>query len=273
MLMNTFKAPISVIIPCYRCATTIERAVQSVINQSQQPSEIILVDDASADDTLRALQKIEQQYPDLIQVIRLIKNSGASAARNKGWNAASQPYIAFLDSDDSWHPQKIELQYTYMRTHPDVILSGHGYKLLSDDQAPLDWKTDNVTAKPISQGQLLLSNRFITPSVMLKRDIKARFIDTQRYMEDHMLWLTIIFEEGRIVKLDNEIAAIYKKPFGVTGLSSHLWLMEKGELGNYQRLYHAKHINIFQLGGFLIYSLLKYVRRLMIYWNVLQWKK
>ncbi len=271
--MKNFYVPVSVVIPCYRCATTIERAVQSVINQTQQPSEIILVDDASADDTLRALQKIEYQYPDLIQVIQLIKNGGASAARNKGWDVASQPYIAFLDSDDTWHPQKIELQYAYMQAHPEVTLSGHDYKLLTDNNSSLDWELKNITAHSISQWQLMLSNRFITPSVMLKRDIKARFIDNQRYMEDHMLWLKIIFEEGRIVKLDNELAAIYKKPFGVTGLSSHLWLMEKGELGNYQRLYHAKHINIFQLGGFLIYSLLKYVRRLMIYWNVLQWKK
>ncbi len=272
--MNAKAVTVSVIIPCYNSYQTIERAVSSVARQSHLPLEVIIVDDCSEHETISILQSLINQYPlGWLKLIFLKQNSGASAARNKGWNAASQPYIAFLDSDDSWHPQKIELQYTYMQTHPDVILSGHGYKLLSDDQAPLDWKTDNVTAKPISQGQLLLSNRFITPSVMLKRDIKARFIDTQRYMEDHMLWLTIIFEEGRIVKLDNEIAAIYKKPFGVTGLSSHLWLMEKGELGNYQRLYHAKHINIFQLGGFLIYSLLKYVRRLMIYWNVLQWKK
>ena len=74
---------------------------------------------------------------------------------------------------------------------------------------------------------------------MIRRDIEQRFTEKQRYMEDHMLWLKIIYSGGYVVKLSPELAAIYKRPFGVTGLSAQFWSMERSDLGNYRRLYRA----------------------------------
>jgi len=116
-------APVSVVIPCYRCGATIKRAVDSVAAQTLRPAEVILIEDGSGDNTLEQLYRVQGEHPkDWIKIIALEKNSGPSFARNTGWDAATQPYIAFLDADDSWHPQKTEIQYQWMAAHPKVCV-------------------------------------------------------------------------------------------------------------------------------------------------------
>jgi len=103
------QAPVSVIIPCYRCADTIGRAVESMIWQTLPPKEILLVEDYSQDEgkTLASLYDLQRKFQDkiTIKVIPLLKNGGPGGARNTGWDEAQQPYLAFLDADDSWHPR------------------------------------------------------------------------------------------------------------------------------------------------------------------------
>ncbi|MBC7511115.1 MAG: glycosyltransferase family 2 protein, partial [Ferruginibacter sp.] len=135
-------APVSVVIPCYRCTSTIRRAILSIAGQTRRPAEIILVDDASPDETLRVLYEIEREYSGWIKVISSKMNLGPAAARNIGWNLASQPFIAFLDSDDAWHPKKIEIQYYYMHKHPRISLSGHSSRLLRNEDNLLNWSLD-----------------------------------------------------------------------------------------------------------------------------------
>lgn len=265
--------PVTVLIPCFRCTRTIGRAIDSIVQQTQKPAEVILVDDASGDETLGLLRQIEQQYSGWIKVIALQENAGAASARNAGWAAATQTYIAFLDSDDAWHPQKMEIQYAYISAHPEVALCGHGYRRLTQENALPDWGVSQCAEQIIHKRVLMLSNRFVTPSIMLRRDIEQRFVEKQRYMEDHMLWLKIVCSGGRVVKLSAELAAIYKRPFGVMGLSAQFWSMERGDLENYHRLYRDNCINGFQLSMLAVYSLLKYARRLAIYWGYLRWKK
>lgn len=272
-MQNEAVVPVTAVIPCFRCVRTIERAVDSIVKQTQKPFEVILVDDASGDETLAVLRQIEQNYSGWVKVIALSENSGAASARNAGWAVATQPYIAFLDSDDAWHPKKLEVQYGYMNAHPEVALSGHGYRQLAQNDVLPDWDVSVFTSQFIPKWLLMLSNRFVTPSVMLRRDIEQRFVEKQRYMEDHMLWLKIVCSGGLVVKISAPLAAIYKRPFGVTGLSAQFWSMERGDLGNYRRLYRENCINVVQFGALAVYSVLKYIRRLVIYWSYLQWKK
>src|SRR5215831_14326963 len=97
-------APVSAVIPCYRCGATIRRALESVAGQTLLPSEVILVDDCSADGTEAELRQIATEYPQgWIKVVSLSANGGPGVARNGGWDAAAQPYVAFLDADDCWH--------------------------------------------------------------------------------------------------------------------------------------------------------------------------
>nr|WP_175801934.1 glycosyltransferase [Burkholderia anthina] len=108
-------APVSVIVPCYRSVSTLERAVASVYAQTWRPAELILVDDASPDDTLACIERLRSRYgDDWIRVIALPRNGGPGVARNVGWRCATQRFIAFLDADDTWHPDKIARQCGWM---------------------------------------------------------------------------------------------------------------------------------------------------------------
>jgi len=230
----------------------------------QSPAEIILVDDASDDGTLEILRQFEHEYAGWVHVITLPENRGVAAARNAGWHAAKQPYIAFLDSDDAWHPLKLAIQYEYMQKHPDVILSGHAYRQMNDGGKPLNWNIDDMSGCLVSRRQILLSNRFVTPSVMLKRDIPFRFNEVKRHMEDHLLWAEIACSGLPVVKLSAELAVIYKAPFGVAGLSSQMWAMAKADVQNYACLHRKGLINMWQWLGLSIYSSLKFIRRLFV---------
>jgi glycosyltransferase involved in cell wall biosynthesis len=265
--------PVSVVVPCFRCASTLQRAVQSVAEQASIPFELILIDDGSGDDTILLLRKLTTLYPPgWIKIELLDRNVGAASARNAGWAKATQPYVAFLDADDAWHPEKIRLQYRYMSTHLEVALSGHGHRILKQNVLPA-WDAELGTAKQVTKWQLMLSNQFVTPSVMVRRGVKSRFVENQRHMEDHMLWLEIIFSGGRVVKIDAELTAIYKDAFGIRGLSSQMWLMERAELQNYRRLRLAGFITISEVVILSVYSILKFIRRLVIYGGYFRWKK
>ena len=272
-MMEDHVVPVSVVVPCFRCAATVARAVASIAQQTRKPAEVVLVDDASGDGTLEILQALAQQHAGWIKVIALKKNLGAASARNAGWDAASQPYIAFLDADDTWHPKKIEIQYTYMSAHPGVVLCGHGHRVIKQTDILPNWELADFEAVCINKWALLLSNRFVTPSVMLRRDVKQRFVEGQRHMEDHLLWLELVCSGAVVMKLSAELAAIYKSPFGTAGLSAQLWPMEKCDLNNYSRLHNGGCINLIEWFSLGLYSLLKYVRRLLIYWLHLRWKK
>ncbi len=116
--MMKSKAPVSVIIPCFCCTSTIGRAVESILSQTLLPAELILVDDCSNDGglTIAKLKQIQDQYQSEIKimVLEMKRNDGPGSSRNLGWSIATQPYIAFLDADDSWHSKKIEIQYGWM---------------------------------------------------------------------------------------------------------------------------------------------------------------
>jgi len=259
--------PVSVVVPCFRCASTIRRAVHSVTAQTLQPEEILLVDDASGDDTLRILRELQRELgEERVRVIALAVNGGAGEARNAGWDAARGEYVAFLDADDTWHPRKLEIQYAFMRARPEFGLTGHAHARSPQEASNIadDAKLQPSGFRRISRRALLMSNRFITPSVMVRRELPYRFEHGQRHMEDHALWLTMIFAGVSIARLDATLATIHKAPFGEAGLSAAMLRMEAAELRNYRRL-HRRHMIL--LPTFLLlcgYSLVKFVRRLLL---------
>lgn len=258
-------APVSVVVPCYRCVDTIGRAVGSIAEQTLMPAELILVDDGSGDGTLERLHALAADHaPGWIKVIALPQNRGAADARNAGWAVAAQPYLAFLDADDAWHPRKIELQYGYMKAHPDVALCAHRHEVLSTPEVP-DRPVGAVAAERISKGALLRSNNFFAPSMMmLKRDVRQRFLSGRRHVDDHLLWLQIVCAGQEFVRLSPRLAYTYKQPFGQSGLSAQLWPMEKAELANYWILRREGSIGLTTAFALSAYSLAKFVRRLAL---------
>ncbi len=255
--------PVSVIIPCFRCSATIERAIESVAGQSVLPAELILVDDASDDETFSELCRLQNRFRSgWITIIRQSINSGAGSARNAGWDAAKSEYVAFLDADDTWHPNKLEIQLGVMSAYPDALISGHRSAIGSI--LPDPGSADGISVETITFRQLLFANRFVTPSVMLKRVIPFRFRVGQRHMEDHLLWMQIAASGAPVLRLNTKLALTYKPAYGRSGLSSNLWLMEKAECGNYLNL--AETGTIPRISALLLccYSALKFIKRIVI---------
>ncbi len=269
--MTELIAPVSVVIPCFICSGTIERAVVSVISQTVLPSEIYLVDDASPDGgaTVYELQRLAKKYSDIvsINVVLSEKNEGAGSARNRGWDLACQPYIAFLDSDDVWLPQKIEYQYNWMRKHPEYFLTCHKHvqieeKLINSISGKFNF--NNVQDKEIYKKELLFFNKIATRTVMLRSDIPYRFQEGKRYAEDYLLWLMILFGGFRATQLSLTLAATFKPDFGSNGLSSNLIKMEIGELTCYLNLYKIHAISFLLLLVLFSFSVMKFFRRLFL---------
>ncbi len=262
VLVKEKTAPVSVVIPCYRAAATIVRALASVAAQSCRPSEVVVVVDGSDDATLKVLSVLVKEYGEnWLKVFFLEKNRGPATARNYGWERACQPWIAFLDADDTWHAEKIALQFGFMESHPEIDLSGH---LCSDLPTHEFQLTKHFRVLECSLSGLLYANFLRTPTVMLRRDIALRFPKDQRYGEDYYLWLSLVGAGGRAVFLDLPLAATHKPAFGVAGQSAALWRMERGELDALITVWRKKQISLLQLGGVVGWSLLKFIRRLLL---------
>lgn len=256
------EAIVSVVIPCYRSANTVKRALESIEAQTVRPAEVILVDDASADGSSTCLASLLQEisWGGKATLLSLERNGGPASARNSGWEAATGRYVAFLDADDSWHPRKLELQVRVMEDDPGIAASGHLHRVAADGIRDLR-VPGNPAVTGIGFSALLWRNRFITSSAMVRRDLPIRFPDGQRHMEDHRLWLDIARAGYRIARIEAPLAAHHKADFGAGGLSANLLAMERAELGNYRALHRAGAIGAPMLATLITWSLAKFARR------------
>ncbi|WP_404355926.1 glycosyltransferase family 2 protein [Methylotuvimicrobium sp. KM1] len=137
---------ISVVIPAYNSAEFIADAVHSILKQTRPITEIIIVDDGSTDNT----QQIVEALPGPITYIKQ-PNQGPSAARNTGIKAANSEWIAFLDADDQWTPDKIDKQLKLLRQIPELVL-------IAGDMAEIDKSDQLITESVLDKHQLL--NKF-----------------------------------------------------------------------------------------------------------------
>lgn len=181
---------ISVIIPAYNAEKHLEDAILSVLAQTFQAFEIIVVDDGSIDNTAKVAKKYDVKY--LYQ-----ENEGASAARNRGIKAADGDYVAFLDSDDLWMPGKLEKQVALLRNsnygmiYCDMSHVVEGKTIYKSYLRERKYKF--VGSGKIFQG-LLQENFIFTPTVLIKReviDIVGGFDEHYKICEDYKMWLKI----------------------------------------------------------------------------------
>lgn len=216
---------VSVVIPTHNSQATIERALQSVYSQTVAPTEIIVIDDCSSDETRKVVNDVSDLATIRTYLVELDENLGPSYARNFGWDRATSEYVAFLDSDDSWHPQKLEIQYQWMAQHPEVVISGHLTGRSSER-----FSSHKVIVNNFTYGQFLVRNRVSTPTVMLKRAVSERFNPISWYAEDHALWLDILSATPALARLELPLTELHKAKFGESGLSGRLTAMYIGEL-------------------------------------------
>ena len=266
-------ADVSVIIPVYNSGKEAYRAVKSVAWQTLHPWEVILVDDASPqkEETRQWLTTIAKEFGEILSIIILYRenNVGAGEARNAGWDIARGKYIAFLDSDDIWHPKKLQVQYAFMEANPGLGFSCHHMRTIKEEQVE-KFSQEEVD---ILQEHIIHINpiRYLfrhypkggTPSVMIRNRKDIRFFRGKRYSEDAIIWWIYCFRYGGAL-LNLYMAAGFKAFYGASGLSSNIWKIEKDELDNYGILYREGLISFPLCLVARSFSILKFVRRAMI---------
>lgn len=222
------RAPVSVVIPCFRCAKTIDEAVASIAAQTLPPAEVLLVDDASGSETVEALHRVAAAYDaDWIKVIVLPANGGPSLARNTGWERAQQPYVALLDADDTWAPRKLELQMAALDADPAIALIAHQMPVRARG-TPAPEPQLPVQVRIVGRRTLLVRNPFPTSSVVLRRDLPFRFDEAFRRSEDYLLWSRIVFSGYRCAKIDQVLAIANRREAGDVGLSDDFAAVHHG---------------------------------------------
>lgn len=184
---------VSVIIPTFNSEKYLDRAINSVFNQSYKELEIILIDDYSTDKTSDLIKNYANQHGDIIKYRFLDINVGPAAARNVGLKMANGGYIAFLDSDDEWAPTKLEKQIKLLKENPQVTIVGCARQESGPEGEIF---TEKITTPEIMQdGWLrLMSSTFIcTPSVVIRREaiIGEFFNENMKVSEDRDFWIRI----------------------------------------------------------------------------------
>jgi len=257
-------APVSVVIPCYCCHETIERACLSVFNQTLMPAQLILVDDASDDDgkTYEKINLLSRRIEDVWGIecttIFLEQNVGPGEARNRGWEVARHDYIAFLDADDAWHSSKIEIQFSWMQANPLIDLTCHRSVVFDRYHRDVSLGIESIK---LEFSGMLYRNKIQTRTVMLKRVLLNRFQDGQRFSEDYRLWLNMLADTKHAVLLNVELASSYRLEFSSGGQSAKLWDMERSEIDIYWDLYCNKKLALHRLVSCFLFSLVKFFIR------------
>ncbi|MBR3019128.1 MAG: glycosyltransferase family 2 protein [Clostridia bacterium] len=178
---------ISVVIPNYNGERFIERTLRSVLEQTYPHFEIIVVDDASTDASPSIVQAFCEK-DSRIRLIRLEKNGGVSNARNTGIREAKGAYIALLDSDDLWTPDKLERQLKLAGEAEIVYCS---YDFVDENDQPIKRP---FLVKPEATFESMLSTSVISCSTaFIRADIlKEHPFDSSFYHEDYVLWMQLL---------------------------------------------------------------------------------
>lgn len=255
---------ISVIIPVYNAGESIEKCLDSIKNQTWKGEfEIIVINDGSADRSGEILENYRKKNPEMpIQLINQ-ENGGVSKARNTGLKIAKGDYIALLDSDDEWLPEKTEKQMKYLvnkNFRVDFITS-----LWNDEKVSFPYAIGGNGLVAINLNKLLFKVTGQTSTAIFKKKILENtgfFDERQRYSEDANYWMRIS-ENNSMFLLPEKlvIAGNGKKSFGFSGLSANLKEMEKGIQKNISEMYRNKRINLLQYLFYFVFSKLKYIVR------------
>ncbi len=187
--LRAWKPIVSVIMPAYNAGRYIEKAIRSVQGQTFSRWELIVVDDCSGDDTAQIVSQLAQEDP-RICLYRNEQNLGAAKSRNRGLELHKGEYVAFLDSDDAWRPQKLERQINHMR-QTDADLTYTAYAIM-DTQGKKVFRDYLVPSKVDFDG-LLKQNVIGCSTVMLRGAVAKEYrFSEDFYHEDYVLWLEML---------------------------------------------------------------------------------
>lgn len=256
----------SVIIPAYNAEKTIVRTLESVRNQTRIDKiiEVIVVNDGSTDNTERIINEYRMAHKDF--PVRLInkKNGGVSKARNTGLEQAQGAWIALLDSDDEWFPNKLEQQMKYIEKDPSIDFIGCNH---TDQPIKVFGRTIDKLYKP-SIRELCIKMFPQTSTALFRRKIYSEiggYDETRRYCEDGQFFYKICekynywFCPEQLISFDGG-----RRGFGISGLSGNLKGMQDGVRKNFRELVQRKSISVTFYVFISLYNEMKYVRRKVV---------
>jgi glycosyltransferase involved in cell wall biosynthesis len=252
-------APVSVIIPTFRDGEVLRRALNSVASQTLQPAEVIVIDDAGG---VQVTSQICADSPARsVRLIGLPKNVGPGGARNAGIAASRQTFLAFLDADDEWHPEKLHRQMSLMLASDAIGLTAHGKGFDADAWQSLP---SHSPTKPIGRWSMLLSNPAAISTVVIRRDAINHLFPLWYAVEDYAFVAANLLSGIGGLKMAETLGRADRPAFGAGGLSGRLLSMQAGEMRTHFYLWRTGLITSLEYLPLIPWSLAKYVRRLVL---------
>ncbi|MEA3419665.1 MAG: glycosyltransferase family 2 protein [Campylobacterota bacterium] len=244
---------ISIIMPSYGSATFLPAVIDSVLDQTFKEWELIIVDDCSPDNSNMIVEEY-MQHCEKIKLVKLENNSGPAVARNRGIKEARGRYIAFLDSDDLWAPEKLSRQLAFMEEH-DAALSFTGYYRIEEDSNKV---IDQMhVPKKVDYSELLKQNIIGCLTAMYDTKILGKvYMPEILKRQDFALWLDILKKVPCAYGLDEPLAYYRVRTSSLSSnkiaVSKYNWKMyrEIEKLPMYKAVYY--------FGWYTYKSILKY---------------
>ena len=235
---------ISIIIPTYNSASTLRKVLESIFQQTYQNFEIIILDSYSKDNTMSIVKEFKSKK---IRVIKISKNKKLSYVRFVGITRANGQYIAFLDSDDVWHRNKLKTQLTLMGNQK---FSSTAFNLIKKNKKI----TINNFPKYLGIKDIIYSRPIANSSVIVEKKLIhkiAQKYQNVNYAEDYLWWLMIMLNLGKTLFINKTLVEINIEQKSRTKINF---------LKNLKSLFHIYNkilnFNIFQI-AYIFYQLIK----------------
>ena len=215
--MVTTRRDVSVVVPMYNAAGTIERALKTVVQQSVVDWELIVVDDGSSD---ASRDIVREKFPHATLICQ--NNMGAAAARNRGVSVATAPLIAFLDADDQWHRRKLEVQLGAMKGHPRAGMCStrlQRFRVGEEGEYRADCPLPQLV--PVCELpflELFQKPYLSTPTILIEKslfDECGGFDESLKSAEDVDLWLRAGYRQP-VIMVESILVGVSHTPGGLS---------------------------------------------------------
>ena len=244
---------VSIITPSYNSESFLSQTIESVLSQTYTDLEMIIVDDASSDNSNKIIEEYLKK-DSRIKLIKLEKNSGPAVARNRAIDEAKGKYIAFLDSDDLWMPEKLSKQLSFMQKH-NIVLSFTSYYHMEEESEKIIQQIH--APDKVDYNELLKKNIIgCFTAIYDVEKLGKVYMPDIRKRQDYALWLDILKKVPYAYGLD-EILGYYR--VRSNSLSSNKILSSKYNWKLYREVEKLPlHKAIYYFGWYTYRSILKY---------------
>lgn len=246
---------VSIVMPAYNAAKTIRESIESILAQTVDDWELIVIDDGSTDCTPQILTEFAAM-DNRVVFLQNEKNSGASFTRNRAVSLAKGEWIAFLDSDDIWRKDKLAKQLALARLHPDMVVCYTASSFINDEGQPYGYVMPVV--EKLTYKQLLRKNLMSCSSVMIRAQImKTIEMPNDKMHEDYFVWLNVVRSCGIAYGI-NEPLLIYR--LCANSKSSNRVKSAKMLFNSYRAVGYNFAVSGFFVFRYMFYSIFKRIR-------------